>query len=357
MIPGRTKNFIGQDGMFFFFGIVENRLDPEGAGRVQVRCFGIHTDDKALIPTEDLPWSTVSSSVVDTDSPHDLVEGDMVWGFFVDGQEMQEPLVCGCIQSRPGGNKNPQRGFVDPGTNVSSRPRKPSSYTDAGGDEGTPVNYSAGNYQQNLTTYANSPKSTPSDAAKSATQVSSIPLPGGGSDSEPANPANRQFPYVKAKESESGHAFEMDDTPGAERVMLFHRKGSLIEIHPDGKVVKKAVNNSYELVLADRVDYTKGVHKESNSGQMILVSGNYDLEVTGNVNIKVIGNATQVVSGTNTIKAPNHVIEGDISHKGNLTSTGSYTVAGDVIGGGISLKGHTHTDTPGLGAGTTSPPN
>lgn len=45
--------------------------------------------------------------------------------------------------------------------------------------------------------------------------------------------------------------------------------------------------------------------------------------------------------------------EGDIEHIGNLTQTGSQTVSGDVVAGGISLKNHKH---PGDSGGTTGAP-
>ena len=41
-----------------FVGVVEDRNDPLSLGRCRVRAFGIHTEDKAMIPTEDLPWAT-----------------------------------------------------------------------------------------------------------------------------------------------------------------------------------------------------------------------------------------------------------------------------------------------------------
>ena len=37
-----------------FIGVVEDRNDPLSLGRCRVRAFGIHTEDKAMIPTEDL---------------------------------------------------------------------------------------------------------------------------------------------------------------------------------------------------------------------------------------------------------------------------------------------------------------
>lgn len=40
-------------------GIVENNIDPNGSKRVQVRVFGVHTQDSSKVPTEALPWAEV----------------------------------------------------------------------------------------------------------------------------------------------------------------------------------------------------------------------------------------------------------------------------------------------------------
>lgn len=45
--------------MQIYFGIVENRNDPLELGRCQVRVVGLHTHDKNLLPTSDLPWCAV----------------------------------------------------------------------------------------------------------------------------------------------------------------------------------------------------------------------------------------------------------------------------------------------------------
>ena len=44
--------------MNFFIGKVEDILDPLLTGRVKLRILGDHTDDKEILPTEDLPWAT-----------------------------------------------------------------------------------------------------------------------------------------------------------------------------------------------------------------------------------------------------------------------------------------------------------
>ena len=69
-----------------FMGVVEDRNDPLNLGRVRVRCFGIHTDNKELIPTDALPWATPimpfnSASISGIGiSPTGVVEGTWVFG-------------------------------------------------------------------------------------------------------------------------------------------------------------------------------------------------------------------------------------------------------------------------------------
>ena len=86
-------------------GVVEDIRDPEQAGRVRVRVYGIHTPDKALIPTEALPWSQVvmpvnsaSQSGVGT-SPVGIQVGSLVYGNFLDSS-YQQFLVLGSVPGK-----------------------------------------------------------------------------------------------------------------------------------------------------------------------------------------------------------------------------------------------------------------
>ena len=57
------RNFIGRNGFTWFVGVVEDRNDPIELGRVRVRAFGWHTDDKGAIPTDSLPWAVMINSI------------------------------------------------------------------------------------------------------------------------------------------------------------------------------------------------------------------------------------------------------------------------------------------------------
>ena len=54
---------------------------------------------------------------------------------------------------------------------------------------------------------------------------------------EPISPYNAQYPYNHVHQSESGHAIEIDDTPGSERLHWYHRSGSYREMGPKGNIV------------------------------------------------------------------------------------------------------------------------
>ena len=92
--------------MKLYTGVVEDILDPLEAGRVRVRVFGLHTDDKSLIPTESLPWADVAIPVTSASvsgighSPTGLLRGSWVIVFFTDKDE-QYPVVLASLPGIP----------------------------------------------------------------------------------------------------------------------------------------------------------------------------------------------------------------------------------------------------------------
>ena len=107
-------SFFGKDGFIWWKGVVEDRKDPIFLGRVRVRIFGWHTDDKLELPTEDLPWAMPSLPLDNGRNPVGLKEGDWVWGFFIDGPEAQKPIVVGYIPGIDEKPADPETGFNDP---------------------------------------------------------------------------------------------------------------------------------------------------------------------------------------------------------------------------------------------------
>ena len=104
--------------------------------------------------------------------------------------------------------------------------------------------------------------------------------------SEPSTPYAAQFPYNKVQQTESGHVFELDDTPGAERVHIFHRSGSFIEMHPDGKVVYKSASHGYLISMADQYVKVKGnCHISVDGDASIHARGDINLQSDKNVNV------------------------------------------------------------------------
>jgi hypothetical protein len=113
------KNFLGKNGFIWFNGVVEDRNDPQKAGRLRVRCLGFHTANKQTLPTSDLPWATcvlpVTSPGISGLGGHSfLVEGSWVFGYFRDGEDCQEPIILGSLPGRPIEYGKPSGGFYDP---------------------------------------------------------------------------------------------------------------------------------------------------------------------------------------------------------------------------------------------------
>jgi hypothetical protein len=90
----------------WWVGVVEDRNDPEKLGRCKVRIFGYHTEDKTILPTDDLPWAIPiqpinSASVSGIGfTPVGIVTGTWVTGWFLDGEDKQQPVMLGTIPGK-----------------------------------------------------------------------------------------------------------------------------------------------------------------------------------------------------------------------------------------------------------------
>ena len=86
----------------YYTGCVENRNDPLKLGRCQVRIVGLHTENKTVLPTADLPWAypvmpitSAGTSGVGT-APIGPVEGSWILITFMD-PDQQQPIMLGTL--------------------------------------------------------------------------------------------------------------------------------------------------------------------------------------------------------------------------------------------------------------------
>lgn len=241
-----TKN-LGAEGFFWWFGVVEDREDPQKLGRVKVRIHNYH-GTKIQTPTADLQFAFIimqptSASYQKTGlSPNGLMVGSTVWGFFADGAEGQVPMVLGSL----------------PGIEDKDQAKH--------------------------------------DVTLLAREVN--PLNKNTVGPEPSSAYSAVYPYNRVYQSESGHVIELDDTPNSERIHVFHRSGTYTEINQEGRRVNKIVGDDIEVVLKDKTVYIQGNAKVEILGNVdVTVNGNYNLNVTGD--IKINGKTINLNQGSN----------------------------------------------------------
>ena len=345
--------FMGQDGFSWFIGVVEDRDDPKKAGRVRVRCLGHHSEDLIDIPTAELPWATPMMPVTAGGnsgigvSPTFLIEGTWVVGFFRDPAK-QEPVIMGALpgvnttettnqtiaSSSEGGGKSTKGGFKDPNgifptetyldlpdTNVLAQGRPSITwkhYTYTRENDQTDYNYPAG------------PQSVGSGDLVQKNFTESWTIASGNDVRQVTNTQHKaEYPYNHILETESGHYVEFDDTPGNERIQIHHRKGSYVEIHPDGNITVKAIGNVTNIV---------------DGNLDTIVHGNYSLTVKGTMDVYSYGKITELFKDDRktTIKGKETLeITGDITEtfKVNITTEITGNLTTDITGlGSIKSK-------------------
>ena len=296
------NHFQGHDGFVWFTGVVEDRNDPTKLGRVRVRCIGHHTDDKLKIPTEDLPWAWVMSSIQTPSmngmgyTPGFMVEGTWVVGFFRDADELQEPIVIGTLPGVPETLGDPDKGFNDPNRrdlNPDNEGYTQSIYPRTTGEPDT--NRLARNFQVDNTIVG----------SKKASVVQGIPTANDDSWDEPETTYNATYPKNHVYESESGHTIEYDDTSGAQRLGRYSSSGTFEEIDAIGNKVVKVLGNHYQVVKGTENDFVAGDMNLTVNGTLnikckdlnIEVENNYSEEVGNNKEIKIEGTSATDIFG------------------------------------------------------------
>ena len=300
--------FMGADGFFWFTGVVEDRDDPEKLGRVRVRCLGLHSDSLLDIPKSDLPWAHVMHPVTDPsmqglgNTPTFLVEGTWVVGFFLDAVEKQQPLIIGSLPGKPTSVADATKGFGDPNAKYPSEKITHSNHSINEPDTNRLAQGIVSETHQSLIRRRKNKLGGASavpmadrpgllNSTEFSTRVSggawSEPHPKSVFSDQDSYPSS-QYPFNHVFESESGHIFEIDDTPDQERLFKEHMSGTFEEIHPQGTRVVKVVYDDYEIIARNK----KIVINASNE-----IGGALDLSVYGSVRQFVTGDYTLDIGG------------------------------------------------------------
>jgi hypothetical protein len=321
----------------WFMGRVADIEDPEYLGRVKVRIihkqtgelgkktktYGITDEDLlwawpiSAVQSASLSWKKLSEEVLedfDTPdwidavglSPTGIAIGTYVFGFFLDAQEQNIPMIFGTYHK--------MSVFPEPPSTPDAKmlqleaPETREEFSDvsklARGKKGK------------------GGQSLPKKPEKATTLTAT---------DEPESAYKTEYPYNTTYTTKSGHAIEIDDTPGHERIHIWHRSGSYEEIAngpPEdgdkfkGRRVKKTVDSDYEIVMKDK---------------NILIKNNKNQEIGNDVNIEIGGNGVINIKGRVNITANEFNIKapGGVNiTEGNLTvSNGNIQTP---IGGGTS---------------------
>jgi len=261
---------MGFENFVWFVGEVEdNTNDPKQIGRVRIRCFNLHDENE--VAANDLPWAIVmttaqsaSANGIGTSSVG-IANGSVAFGFFLDGNERNMPLVIGTY------NANGDHSGLALGSQILKK---------------DPIG------------------------------------------PEPASAYAAKYPHNKTFTTKSGHAVEYDDTPGHERIHIYHKSGTYTEINETGRKVDKTVDDSFEIVVGNKTLY---IGKDLN----ITVKGNVNLNVDGNVTENIQGNVDATIAGS--VKWTTTSVEMDLQG-GNLQVKN-----GDILADTVSLKNHKNT--------------
>lgn len=237
-------------------GVIENNKDPLKAGRCKIRVFGIHSLNKIAtatdgIPTDDLPWAQPALSLIEGSiSKYGFfgvpLQGSHVFLFFENGNILQ-PRYFATVPAIPTEKPNSNKGFSDPD----------------------------GIYPE----------------------VLNVP---------DWDTRNGEYPHNVVLSVHSGHYFEFDSTPDNERIKIFHRTGTYVEIDKDGNIFLNGVKNQTDTITDNRT---------------ATIGGKWTVNITGETNINCTGSITIESSNSITLKAPTITLDGDVTGTSTIIDT------------------------------------
>jgi len=354
----------------WFIGVVEDRTDPLKTGRCKVRCLGFHQQDISELPTKDLPWSQLLIPPNSQNEIKPPKEGSWVLGFFKDGKRCQEPMIVSLIPGIPtvSPEERLKDGFYDKAEDKGERPFPPKELKYSVDGKKLQITEGQSDYyppktegylkqvldepdtprvsrndqdDKYLNKTTNLPKDTHIDKVKEwriggdnyetsgiekalsektvgensaysknsnidRTSSNAEEIDDGKKWKEKETDYKTVYPYNKTEQTESGHIFEVDDTPGAERIHQQHRSGTFQEIHPDGSKVEKVMADNFHITQQNEYKLNLGNYEvtiKKNKGErvegdiFIHINGERSLKIDKDSHVEILGNDTYTTKG------------------------------------------------------------
>lgn len=298
---------LGGEGFTWFIGeVVKTDSDTLKLGRVKIRAYFWHDEFKEeQLPHAQLMTPATSASLNGVGvSPTGMKVGSRVIGFFADGRSGQHPIIMGSFHIIEDGKEDQHavsllaRGSKDGQQRVT--PKDEQSWTTTGGVQGA----------------------------------------------EPKPAYAAEYPYNKTFTTEAGHVVEFDDTPGHERIHVYHKDKSYMEIQPGGTMVTHVNGDSVEVDMQNKKVTVSGNYGLVVNGDFTTtVHGNYNLVSNGNINMSArgtiksesVGAQTHRSGGSFTYLAPAGITlaQGMLYVNGGIAS--AVGKSGAVIAEGVSI--------------------
>lgn len=145
-----------------------------------------------------------------------------------------------------------------------------------------------------------------------------------------------KYPHNKTITTESGHVLELDDTPKAERIHVYHKSGAYVEIFPDGSIVTKSMKDSVSVTMND---HSISVVK----GDLQIVANEGKIQINSDGDIDLVSK-----SGVVNIQGTEVGITGKLYIKGDVEVDGKINSNQEIESNSIKLTKHKHDPITGL---------
>jgi hypothetical protein len=284
----------GISNPFFFIGMVEGNVDETHEGRVRVRAFGVHGTNQE-IETKDLPWAMCAAGNYDPNNPPPSL-GSYVYGMFLDGKMAQHPIILGLLPGMYNTVSDPTKdgeGVIpEKNGDLLARGYTPNDFNAGGG----PDRLARGELLNETYLLQQAANRTHDQKIADTDETWSEPPPAYAA----------KYPYNRIIKS-GRHSIELDDSPGAERIMIHHDSGAYIQIDSKGTVSEKAAADRYEINIGTKHESSGHSVVTVNGNAHVYVKGNKTEEIEGDYKLLVHGHAEFGVGGQMNLNASDQV--------------------------------------------------